>query len=105
MVRLNGATMFSSLDIKQAFHQLVIKPSCRDITTFVTSRGLFRYKRLLFGISCAPELFQKTKEKIFNGCDGIFIYIDDILVYGRNSVEHNGRLEKVFESSKNIKFC
>lgn len=60
--RLKNAKVFSRLDIKDAFHQIELSESSRYITTFITHRGMYRYKRLMFGISCAPEMFQKVLE-------------------------------------------
>lgn len=93
--KLKNCTVFSSLDIKQAFHQILIKPNSRHITTFITNRGLYRYKRLMFGISCAPEIFQKAIEQILKGCNGYFVYIDDILIYGKDEEQHNRRLNAI----------
>lgn len=86
---------FSKLDIENAFHQVEISPASREITTFITRKGLYRYKRLLFGISCAPELFQKVMERIVGPCDGCLVYIDDIIVYGATKMEHDQRLDAV----------
>ena len=55
---LNGATAFSKLDLKSGYHQLVLHPSCRYITTFSTHVGLYQYERLSFGINSAAEIFQ-----------------------------------------------
>ena len=49
MQSLNGSKVFSKLDLKWGYHQLKLTPDSREITTFVTHYGLFRYKRLLFG--------------------------------------------------------
>ena len=49
---LNGATVFSTLDLASGYHQLELDPSCRYITTFSTHQSLYRYKRLMFGINC-----------------------------------------------------
>ena len=54
---LNQSQVFSKLDIKWAYHQIELDPSSREITTFQTHKGNFRYKRLMFGISCAPEMY------------------------------------------------
>ena len=94
------AKYFSRLDIKNAFHQLEIDPDSRYITTFSTSKGLFRYKRLMFGISCAPEIFQKILEKILLGCKGTVNFIDDIIVYGHEEQVHDKRLHKVLNVLK-----
>ena len=53
---LNGAKVFSKLDLANGFHQLELDAKSRDITTFSTHVGLFRYCRLNFGTSSAPEL-------------------------------------------------
>ena len=58
--RLNGATVFSKLDLNKGYHQLKLDEDSRHITTFTTHRGLFRYKRLSFGINSAAEVFQHT---------------------------------------------
>lgn len=42
---LNGATVFSKIDLKWGFHQVEQEEDSRDITTFVTHRGLYRYRR------------------------------------------------------------
>lgn len=85
--------LFSRLDIKNAFHQVEICESSRYITTFITSKGLFRYKRLMFGISCAPEMFQKILERILSPCEGTLNYIDDIVIFGASEIEHDQRLK------------
>ncbi|CAK1599301.1 unnamed protein product [Parnassius mnemosyne] len=89
------ATYFSKLDIKNAFHQVELDKNSRNITTFITSKGLHQYKRLMFGISCAPEHFQKIMEKMLLPCEGVVNFIDDIVVFGRDKKEHDTRLQHV----------
>ena len=66
---LNGATVFSKLDLKSGFHQIELEEQSRDVTTFVTHRGLYRYKRLIFGITSAPEKYQKIISDVIRGCN------------------------------------
>ncbi|KAG7303117.1 hypothetical protein JYU34_013146 [Plutella xylostella] len=96
--QVRQAKYFTKLDIKDAFHQIEIHPDSRHITTFIASKGLFRYKRLMFGISCAPEIFQKILERMLLGCEGVVNFIDDILTFGKDSVEHDIRLQKVMQT-------
>ena len=56
---LKGATVFSKIDLKWWFHQIELEEDSRAITTFITHRGLYRYRRLMFGITSAPEKYQK----------------------------------------------
>lgn len=51
----------------------------------------------MFGINCAPELFQKIMERILSGCDGCLNYIDDIIIYGATKEEHQFRLTAVLQ--------
>lgn len=95
ILKVGNSKWFSLMDIKQAFHQIEISPKSRPITTFITSKGLYRYKRLLFGISCAPEIFQKVMENILANCEGVIVFIDDILVYGQTKQIHDSRLQQV----------
>lgn len=55
LYNLNGAKYFSKVDLTQAFHQFELDEASRDITTFVTPFGLFKYKCLMFGIASNPD--------------------------------------------------
>ena len=55
---LNGATVFSKLDLRSGYHQPVLAQESRYITTFVTHEGLRRYIQLNFGTNSASEIFQ-----------------------------------------------
>ena len=57
---LNGSTVFSKLDLKWGFHQIELNVESREITTFVTHRGLYQYKRLIFGIASARRNIRKS---------------------------------------------
>lgn len=58
---------------------------------------MFRYTRLMFGITVAPELFQKIMEQVLSGCEGCMNFIDDIIVYGSTKSVHDSRLEAVMQ--------
>ena len=89
---LNGATTFSLLDLRAGYHQLELDPNSRDITTFVSHKGLFRYKRLIFGVNCAAEMYQKTLQQVLQGLEGCRNISDDIVVFGKSVSEHNKQL-------------
>jgi transposase InsO family protein len=89
---MNGAKMFSKLDLKWGFHQVELDEESRDITTFRTHAGIFRYKRLMFGISSAPEKYQNVIHNVIAGCKGAANMADDIIVYGVDKQEHDENL-------------
>ncbi|VDI33559.1 Hypothetical predicted protein [Mytilus galloprovincialis] len=94
---LNQSKVFSKLDIKLAYHQIELTPESRQITCFMTHKGIFRYKRLMFGINCAPEMYNKVMSQVFQGLEGVRNIFDDVVVYGSTSNEHNDRLDAVLQ--------
>lgn len=72
---------------------------------FWTPFGRFKFKRLPFGIVTASEIFQERFRDIFE-MEGVQIYVDDILIFGRNKEEHDRRLKEVLERAQqnNVKF-
>ena len=79
---LNEAKFFSKIDLNSGYHQIVLHPDSRYITTFSTHIGLRRFKRLNFGISSAAEIFQNIIREVINDIGGCVNISDDILIYG-----------------------
>nr|XP_050023934.1 uncharacterized protein K02A2.6-like [Dermacentor andersoni] len=96
-VALNGSILFSKLDLKDGYHQLELGASSRVITTFSRHAGLFRYKRLNFGINSAAEVFQDTIRQVLTNISNVLNVSDDILVYGKTEKEHDKALKAALE--------
>lgn len=92
---VNSSKLFSKLDLKWGYHQLELSPESREITTFATHTGLYRYKRLLFGVNSASEQYQHEISTVIAGIEGAENISDDIVVHGRNQEEHDNRLHAV----------
>ena len=90
--RIAQGSIYSKLDANSGFHQVVLEPQSRRLTTFITPFGRFMYKRLPYGITSAPEHYQKRMEQILGGLEGVVCKADDILIYGRHQTEHDERL-------------
>eukprot|EP00731_Ephydatia_muelleri_P000643 Em0001g643a len=93
---LQGGERFTILDLSEAFLQMELDEGSRKYLVVNTHRGLFRYKRLPFGVSSAPALFQRAMDTILQGLPGVVCYQDDILVTGKEIDEHLKNLERVF---------
>lgn len=93
----SGASVFTSLDLKSAYNQIPLHPESRDLTAFVTEEGLFRYKRVPFGLASAPSFFQKFMSTVLKGLPGVQWYLDDIIVFGKDRSEHDLRLREVMQ--------
>ena len=92
---MNESKVFSKLDISMAYHQLELSEDSRDITTFTTHKGLYRYKKLVFGVSCASEMYQNVMQQVLSGCEGVQNIMDDIIVHSKDNEEHKKHLERV----------
>ncbi|MES9880447.1 MAG: RNase H-like domain-containing protein [Sedimenticola sp.] len=94
---MNGAKYYSKLDLKLGFHQIELSPPSRDITTFITNDGLYRYKRLSFGVSSAPQTYQRIIQHTIQDIPGCKNVSDDIIVYGKTRAEHDAALRNVLQ--------
>lgn len=102
---LAGKQIFSVLDMKDGFFQVVLEDQ-EKLCTFGTPFGRYRFKRMPFGISSAPEVMQKINTAIFSDIQGVFVYFDDIIVAGDSLAEHDKILRQVMDRAKqyNVKF-
>lgn len=95
---LRNAKMFTALDCTEGFFQIPVHPDDRHKTAFITPHGLFQFKRCPFGFTNSPAVFQRAMNSIFE--DGLYrrcvIYIDDIMIFGKNMAELTDNTEWVF---------
>ena len=96
-MRLLRAKIFTKLDVWQAFYYIRLKEEVEDLTTFYTRYGLYKYRVLPFGLYNGPVSFQRFINGIlFNYLDDFCTaYIDDILIYLDNLLEHKIHIKKV----------
>ena len=64
---LTGACVFSKLDLRWGYHQIELDEQSKQYTTFATHTDLYRYKRFMFGVFAAPEIYQHVIQQSFQG--------------------------------------
>lgn len=103
LMELHVAQWFSTIDLTiMAFFHIELDESSRHLTNFFTGDALYRYRRLPFGLSNAPDIFQETFQTVvLAGCKGTVNYLDDILVHGKTKEEHDANLAKVLNCLQN----
>ena len=91
------ARYFTSLDAASGYWQVPVREEDQDKTTFVCSRGLFKFRVMPFGLCNAPATFQRMMDVLFAGLHGkcVQVYIDDIIVYSDTWEEHVAHLREV----------
>ena len=94
---MNGAKVFSKLDLRAGYHQLTLAPESRYITTFATHQGLRRYRKLTFGTCSASEIFQHIIQELLRDIPNVINISDDVIVSGATQTEHDNTLRSVFQ--------
>ena len=92
LAQLAGAVVVSKLDANSGFWQVSLAATSRHLTTFITPFGRYCFNKLPFGITSAPEYFQKKMSAVVNGLQGVLCLIDDILIFGKNKEQHDQSL-------------
>ena len=95
--RFHDCKVFSKLDMKHGYHQLVMDEDSRKIATFSTPWGNYRPRRLIFGAKSSQDLFDNTMQRIFGDIPRVLNQRDDILLGGRDVEEHDEVLRKVLQ--------
>ena len=90
--QLAGATIFSKLDSNCGCWQILLSEESHNLTTFITPLGRYAFNKLPFGISSAPEHFQRRMNQILAGQEGALCHMDGVLIFGHTQQEHDSRL-------------
>lgn len=98
LAMLSGGKVFSKIDANSGFFQIPLSEDSIYLTTFFTHKGHFRYLRLPQGLYRSPEIFSAEMNRVLEGCDGVIIHMDDLLVFGKDEQEHDSKLQTVLDT-------
>ena len=94
-----GSDRYSVLDMNHSFHQFVLDEESRQLFTFTTPYGLFRFKRLVMGTPPASGECHSRIRKVIQGLDGVVQIKDDVVIHGKGE-KHDKRLKAVLQRFK-----
>ncbi|KAL3969834.1 glutaminyl-tRNA synthetase [Sarotherodon galilaeus] len=96
---LQGATMFSKLDLRNAYHLVRIRDGDEWKTAFNTHLGHFEYLVMPFGLTNAPAIFQALVNDVLRDFLDrfVFVYLDDILIFSKSETEHVTHVKQVLQ--------
>ena len=102
---VSGHGWYATLDLKDAYYQVMLDEESRDITTFSEGVSLYRFKRLPFGLSCSAAIFTRQLNAVLAPLlkeKWVSSYLDDIIVYSNDFNTLLNRLDKLFSHMKKV---
>lgn len=100
--QLSGKKIFSIIDMKDGFWHVELDDESSKLVTFNTPFGRYSFTRLPFGISSAPEVFQKRAQQAFGDIQGVAIVFDDIIIAASSMEEHDNILRQLLERARQV---
>ena len=94
--KLKGTKVFSTIDLRSGYHHIALGKSSRAKTAFVMPFGKYKFLMVPFGLAQAPAYFQLLMNKVLHGLDFVMTYLDDIMIFSENELQHLEHLETVF---------
>ena len=81
LARLGKAKYFTTLDLRSGYHHIALDKQSIKKTAFCTPFGKHEHLKVPFGLAQAPSYFQKLMNKVLNGLNLAFAYLDDIIIF------------------------
>ena len=104
--QLQGSCVFSKIDLRSGYHQLKVKPEDVSKSAFRTRYGHFEFLVMPFGLTNAPAAFMDLMNRVFQSYldQFVVVFIDDILIYSKNRVDHENHLKIVLQILREKQF-
>lgn len=84
--------------MKSGYWQVELNPEDKEKTAFAINNELWQFRILPFGLCNAPGTFIRIMNEVLQGLVGKIcrVILDDIIIFGRDFVEHLSNLQLVF---------
>ena len=100
LAKLGKAKFFTTLDLRSGYHHIALDKHLIKKTAYCTPFGKYEYLKVPFGLAQAPSYFQKLMNKVLNGLNFAFVYLDDIIIFSTTAEEHMKHIQIVIDRLK-----
>ena len=94
--KLKGAKVFSTIDLRSGYHHIALGKKSRAKTAFVMPFGKYKFLMVPFRLAQAPTYFQLLMNKVLKGLKFTMTYLDGIIIFSQDELQHLEHLEIVF---------
>nr|GEU76365.1 putative reverse transcriptase domain-containing protein [Tanacetum cinerariifolium] len=100
--KLQGLSVYSKIDLRSGYHQLIVCKEDIPKTTFRTGYGYYEFQVMPFGLTNEPVVFMDLMNRVCKPSldKFVIVFIDDILIYSKNKEEHEEHLKLILELLK-----
>ena len=101
----HGCSWFSSINIKDAYYHIPVRPADTHKLTITTPVGNFKYLFLPMGLATSSGYFQKLMNKVLSGLPQVFVYLEVTIIMSSSLEDHQRLLNLVFKRLKSMVSC
>ena len=100
--QIGGEKIFSKIDLRSGYHQVQVKDEDIHKNSFRTRYGHYEFVVMSFSLTNSPATFMNMMNNLLSKFLNRFVlvFIDDILVYSRNEVEHEDHIRNILKILK-----
>ena len=95
--KLNGASVFTTLDLRQSYNQFPVDPSDQHKLCFMWKGSQYRFIGCPFGLKPLTSKFQRVMANVLSELPYALCYVDDIVVFSSSLEEHSVHVRTVID--------
>ena len=100
---LAGAQVFTTVDLRQAYHRFPIAVADRHKTAFTWGQVQYQFRGAPFGLKLLPSQFQRVMSLLLDGLDFARCFIDDVVIFSKRREDHAGHVKQVLSKLNQAK--
>ena len=85
-----------NFDLLKGYWQIPLTERAREVSAFITPKGLYAYKVMSFGLRNAPAMFQRLMNQVTAHLEGCAVYLDDVVLSSDTWTSHLDRIRQLF---------